>query len=76
MGSGFGPAALCPGPAIFAGSGENAKPQVMRVGDRLAGYEVKAILAGEVTLAGPDGDRVLRPSFESRPAGGGAAGRR
>ncbi|WP_206664868.1 hypothetical protein, partial [Dankookia rubra] len=60
--------------AIFAGVGENAKPQVMRVGDRLVGFEVKAILAGEVTLAGPDGDRVLRPSFEPRPAGGGAAG--
>jgi hypothetical protein len=61
--------------AIFAGVGENAKPQVMRVGDRLAGFEVKAILAGEVTLTGPDGDRVLRPSFEPRPAGGGGPGR-
>ena len=61
--------------AIFAGVGENAKPQVMRVGDRLAGFEVKAILAGEVTLAGPDGDRVLRPSFDARPAGGGAPAR-
>jgi hypothetical protein len=75
MGSGFRSAALCPGPAIFAGVGENAKPQVMRVGDRLAGFEVKAILAGEVTLTGPDGDRVLRPSFEQRPAGGGGPGR-
>ena len=61
--------------AIFAGVGENAKPQVMRVGDRLAGFEVKAILAGEVTLTGPDGDRVLRPSFDSRPAGLGAPAR-
>ena len=58
--------------AIFAGAGDGAKPQVMRVGDRLGGFEVKAILAGEVTLAGPDGDRVLRPSFDPRPAGGGA----
>ncbi|WP_431267064.1 hypothetical protein [Dankookia sp. P2] len=47
----------------------------MRVGDRLAGFEVKAILAGEVTLTGPDGDRVLRPSFDQRPAGGGGPGR-
>ena len=61
--------------AIFAGVGETAKPQVVRVGDRLAGFEVKAILAGEVTLAGPDGDRVLRPSFDGRPAGGGAPAR-
>jgi general secretion pathway protein N len=54
--------------AIFAGTGDNATPQVMRVGDRLGGFEVKAILAGEVTLAGPDGHHVLRPSFDPSPA--------
>ena len=36
--------------AIFAGAAEGAKPQVMRVGDSLGGFEVKAIMAGEVTL--------------------------
>jgi hypothetical protein len=61
------------GAAIFAGAGDAAKPQVVRVGDRLGGFEVKAIVAGEVTLTGPEGDRVLRPSFDARPAGGGPA---
>jgi hypothetical protein len=62
--------------AIFDGTGESAKPQVVRVGDRLGGFEVKAILAGEVTLTGPDGGRVLRPSFDPRaPAAGGPAPR-
>jgi hypothetical protein len=62
--------------AIFAGTGEGAKPQVVRVGERLGGFEVNAILAGEVTLTGPDGERVLRPSFDPRaPAGGGPASR-
>ncbi|MDO9712295.1 hypothetical protein [Paracraurococcus lichenis] len=56
------------GAAIFAPAGEHAKPQVLRVGDRLGEFEVKAILAGEVMLAGPEGERSLRTSFDPRPA--------
>ena len=37
------------GAAIFA-AGEGAKPLVLRVGDKLNEFEVKAIVAGEVTL--------------------------
>jgi hypothetical protein len=54
--------------AIFAPDGEGTKPKVVRVGDRLGAYEIRAILAGEVTLAGPEGERRMRPSFDSRPA--------
>jgi hypothetical protein len=60
------------GAAIFAAAGEGAKPMVLRVGDRLSEFEVKAIVAGEVTLTGPEGDRVVRPSFDPRPSGGGS----
>ncbi len=60
------------GAAIFAAAGEGAKPLVLRVGDRVSEFEVKAIVAGEVTLTGPEGDRVVRPSFDPRGGGGGA----
>ncbi len=62
------------GAAIFAAAGEGAKPPVLRVGDKLNEFEVKAIVAGEVTLTGPEGDRVVRPTFDPRPAGGGGGG--
>ncbi len=58
------------GAAIFAAAGEGAKPLVLRVGDKLNEFEVKAIVAGEVTLTGPEGDRVIRPSFDPRAGGG------
>ena len=60
------------GAAIFA-AGEGAKPLVLRVGDKLNEFEVKAIVAGEVTLTGPEGDRVVRPTFDPRPGGGGSS---
>ncbi|NOG73823.1 hypothetical protein [Roseicella sp. DB1501] len=50
--------------AIFAGA-EGGKPLVLQVGDRLGGFEVRAILTGEVTLASAEGERVLRPSFDA-----------
>lgn len=56
------------GAAIFAAASEGAKPQVVRVGDRVGGFEVTAILAGAVTLTGPEGARVIRPSYDPRPA--------
>ena len=59
------------GAAIFA-AGEGAKPLVLRVGDKLNEFEVKAIVAGEVTLTGPEGDRVVRPSFDPRSGGSGS----
>ncbi len=61
--------------AIFAPTGDGAKPLVLRTGDTLGEFEVKAIVAGEVTLTGPEGDRVVRPSFDPRGGSGGAPSR-
>lgn len=43
---------------IFAGPG---KPVTLNEGGRIGAYTVQSIGAGQVTLAGPDGARVLRP---------------
>lgn len=51
---------------IFAAEGTE-KPMVMAEGDRVAGFVVQSIAPGQVTLLGPGGMRVLRPTFE--PAG-------
>lgn len=48
--------------AIFAVDG--GKPIVVQEGGRVAAYLVKSIEAEEVRLLGPDGARVLSPSFE------------
>ena len=39
------------------------KPVVAHEGSIVGGYTVRAIQAGRVTLAGPDGEHVLRPAF-------------
>lgn len=62
--------------AIFAGQ---PQPVIMREGGILGRYSVQRIEPGQVTLAGPDGLRVLRPAFDSatpsaRPAPAGLAG--
>lgn len=49
--------------AIFAGSGDG-KPITVAEGDRLGPYVVEAISPGQVRLSGPDGTRLLRPSFD------------
>ena len=62
--------------AIFAGPG--GKPVVVEVGGQIGLYAVRAINAGQVTLSGPDGTRVVYPKFEPRaptpPAAGGLPG--
>lgn len=44
----------------LAGGG---KPVVAHEGSEVGGYTVRAIQAGRVTMAGPDGEHVLRPTF-------------
>ena len=62
--------------AIFAGPG--GKPVVVEVGGQIGPYAVRSINAGQVTLSGPDGTRVVSPMFDPRapapPAAGGAPG--
>ena len=53
---------------------DGGKPVVAREGTRVGGFTVQAIQAGQVTVLGPDGVRVLRPSFDPRPAPAGTAG--
>lgn len=57
--------------AIFAGSG--GKPVVASPGDRLGGFTVRTIEPGQVTVTGPGGSRVLRPSFSEAPPAAAAA---
>jgi general secretion pathway protein N len=47
---------------IFAGS--DGKPAVLSEGGKLDGFTVQSISIGEVTMLGPDGVHVLRPSFD------------
>lgn len=48
--------------AIFAGA-NGAMPVTTGEGGDVAGFRVQKIEAAQVTLAGPDGVRVVRPSF-------------
>jgi len=50
---------------IFAAP-DGGRPTVVAEGGQVAGYTVQSIEPGRVTLAGPDGTRVLRPSFDPR----------
>lgn len=52
--------------AIFTGAG-GAKPVPASERANVVGYTVQSIKAGQVTLAGPGGTQVLRPSFDARP---------
>ncbi len=52
--------------AIFVnGAG---KPTVVTEGGRIGAYAVQSIEAGRVTLAGPDGQRVVATTFDPKPA--------
>ena len=53
---------------IFAASNEKAYPLVLQEGAELNGFKIVSIEAGQVTLQGPNGLRVLRPSFDPNPA--------
>jgi len=55
--------------AIFADPA-GGRPIVLQEGGRIGAFAVQAIEAGQVTLAGPAGVSVLRPTFD---AGGDAA---
>ncbi len=48
--------------AIFVSS-ETEKPVIAVAGDRIGGYLVRSIAAGEVVLVGPDGVKLLHPAF-------------
>lgn len=53
--------------AIFAKSGEG-KPIVAHVGSQVGEDVVQSIEPDRVTMRGPDGERVLRPSYQSKEA--------
>ncbi len=55
--------------AIFAAAETGAKPAVLREGGFLGPYEVTRIAEGRVTVLGPEGERVLRPSHLPRTGG-------
>jgi hypothetical protein len=50
--------------AIFAG---DPKPAVIQEGGRIGAYTVKSIDSAQVQVAGPDGLRTIRPSFQPAP---------
>ena len=50
--------------AIFAGQPAST---AVREGARIGTYEVRSIEPGQVTLLGPDGPRIVRPSFDRSP---------
>jgi hypothetical protein len=50
--------------AIFAGIGET-KPVVVREGARVGSYVVRSIRPDQITLRGPDGERIVSPSYEA-----------
>ena len=51
--------------AIFAEKG--TKPLVLGEGGQVSGFTVQSIQAGQVTVRGPEGVRVLSPAFDSEP---------
>ena len=54
--------------AIFAPAAEGAPSIVVVEGARVEGWQVERIEAGSVHLAGPDGTRVVKPSFSNEPS--------
>jgi hypothetical protein len=52
--------------AVFMVSGSD-KPVTVQEGDQMGAYRIRRITPGEVVVDGPDGERVLRPSFGSAP---------
>ncbi len=53
---------------IFAAS-EGGRPTVAQEGTQVGAYTVQSIEAGQVTLSGPSGARVLRPTFDPQSKG-------
>ncbi len=52
--------------AIFAAT-DGGKPRVIKEGGTLAGFTIRSIAPGEVTLEGPEGARTLHPTFDPNP---------
>jgi len=52
--------------AVFMVSGSD-KPVTVQEGDQMGAYRIRRITPGEVLVDGPDGERVLRPSFGAPP---------
>ncbi len=51
---------------IFAPA-EGGRPVVAQEGAQIGAYTVQSIEAGQVTLSGPSGAQVLRPTFDPQP---------
>ena len=51
---------------IFAAL-DGGRPKVAQEGTQVGAYTVQSIEAGQVTLSGPGGVQVLRPTFDPRP---------
>lgn len=52
--------------AIFA-TKNGAKPLVVGEGGQVGAFTVQSIRAGQVTVLGPEGERVLKPAFDPDP---------
>lgn len=59
--------------AIFAAT-DGRRPVVAAIGAQVGDWTVQSIEAGQVTLSGPGGTQVLRPSFDPRRDSGPAVG--
>ena len=51
---------------IFAAAGD-VRPLVVNEGGEVNGFRVQSIEDGQVTVVGPDGPRVLHPTFDQNP---------
>lgn len=58
---------------IFAASGEKTRPLVLKEGAEVNGFTIVSIEDSQVTVMGPAGRRVLRPSFDPNLAAPGSA---
>lgn len=54
--------------AIFAANSEGARSIVATEGSQVGAWRVVAIRVEGVQVAGPDGERILRPSYANAPA--------
>lgn len=52
--------------AIFAAK-NGVKPLVVGEGGQVGAFTVQSIRAGQVTVLGPEGERVLKPAFDPDP---------
>ena len=55
------------GRSVIFAAADGGKPNVVAEGAEVSGFRVQSIENGQVTVVGPDGSRVLRPSFDPAP---------